>query len=380
MTHRDGQNNDSDDHMSHVVYSSDGSEFGSCPGTHPFKLPVIQLFFRINNYKGGHYTFSDGSSVFHADYISGWEETFLQSVLDNCQESTFDTPSQDSCRSHLNYRTPSFASYGNVDDPFSLMLQDLATLQPPKLDTQATIAPEPITGITSLPRGSCTGTLVPLSTPPSTTTQATTTTTQATTTTTEATTQATTTTTTTTQATTGTTEATTQAATTTQENTTTSATTTTTEATTQAATTTRPTTTITQATTTTEATTQATTTAVSDSTCLAICQEDHVFCRSDELEWCQEEARVNEMEDCKVEGLSACEEDLAVCQAACYNASASECEEEYVFCVEDHDNWCTEEHCFEEQEGLVCDEYLEECEGEGHQECLHELDICEGHW
>ena len=49
----DGVNLDSPDHTSHVVYSSDGTEDGSCPSSHPVKLPVIELFFRINHYKGG---------------------------------------------------------------------------------------------------------------------------------------------------------------------------------------------------------------------------------------------------------------------------------------------------------------------------------------
>lgn len=171
----DGVNLDPDDHMSHVVYSNDGTEFGDCPLSHPVKLPVIELFFRINNYKGGHYTFADDSSVYHADYISGWDQDFWQLVLDTCTESTFDTPSQDSCRGILNYRTPSFASYGAVENPFALMLQDLAALQPPPLDTQGTIAPEAITGIAVPPRGTCSGTLLPFPNAlPTTTTPATT--------------------------------------------------------------------------------------------------------------------------------------------------------------------------------------------------------------
>ena len=44
----------------------------------------VQLYFRVDDYKGGAYTFSDGTSVVHADYFSGWDEVALQKVLDEC--------------------------------------------------------------------------------------------------------------------------------------------------------------------------------------------------------------------------------------------------------------------------------------------------------
>ena len=37
---------------------------------------------------------------------------------------------------------------------------DLETIQPPPIDTKATISPEDVTNISSLPRGTCTGTLI----------------------------------------------------------------------------------------------------------------------------------------------------------------------------------------------------------------------------
>lgn len=83
----DGENLDSTDHVSHVAYSSDGTVEGDCPQSHPVRIPQISFYFRIFNYRGGHYTFSDGTSTFHADYMSGWEESVLQNVLDNCQEN-----------------------------------------------------------------------------------------------------------------------------------------------------------------------------------------------------------------------------------------------------------------------------------------------------
>ena len=40
---------------------------------------------------------------------------------------------------------------------------DLETFQPPPTDTRATISPEEVTSIPALPRGVCTGTLIPSS-------------------------------------------------------------------------------------------------------------------------------------------------------------------------------------------------------------------------
>ena len=59
---------------------------------------------------------------------------------------------------------------------------DLETIQPPLIDTKATISPEDVTNISSLPRGTCTGTLIPgdNSTTPATTSSPATTTDQAT--------------------------------------------------------------------------------------------------------------------------------------------------------------------------------------------------------
>ena len=47
---------------------------------------------------------------------------------------------------------------------------DLETIQPPPIDTRATISPEEVTNIPSLPRGVCTGSLIPGDNNPTTTT------------------------------------------------------------------------------------------------------------------------------------------------------------------------------------------------------------------
>ena len=58
---------------------------GDCPDTHPVRLPQIKLYTRIEPYLGGIHLFSDGTGDFHADYFSGWDSDFLQSVLDECE-------------------------------------------------------------------------------------------------------------------------------------------------------------------------------------------------------------------------------------------------------------------------------------------------------
>lgn len=81
---------DSADHTSHVAYTMDGELDGDCPSSHPNRLPQMKFFFRINNYSGGWHTFSNGSGIFHADYISGWDAVFLQGVLDDCETDSLD--------------------------------------------------------------------------------------------------------------------------------------------------------------------------------------------------------------------------------------------------------------------------------------------------
>lgn len=79
----DGVNLVSDDMMSHIAYDVEEGRFDAdCPTSHPVKLPEVHFYFRIKNYKGGSYTFSDGSSVMHSDYFSGWDQTKLQVRVD----------------------------------------------------------------------------------------------------------------------------------------------------------------------------------------------------------------------------------------------------------------------------------------------------------
>merc|ERR1712048_194757 len=74
------------DHMNHMAYTVDGSVAGACPDGYDRRLPQIQLFLRIHNYRGSTYQYvlSDEKDVFHIDFMNGWREGKLQEIIDNC--------------------------------------------------------------------------------------------------------------------------------------------------------------------------------------------------------------------------------------------------------------------------------------------------------
>lgn len=78
----DGINLDSPDHKSHVAFPDGEGENAPCPSTHPVRIPRLDFFIRWFNTPRAKWRFSDGSRTMHADYISGWDEGFLQSLLD----------------------------------------------------------------------------------------------------------------------------------------------------------------------------------------------------------------------------------------------------------------------------------------------------------
>lgn len=158
----DGVSLDSADHMSHVAYAEDGAWDGDCPSSHPVQIPQIHFYWRILNYEGGHHEFSDGSSNFHADYFSGWNESELQNTLDRCRNDGEAAMPDQWCEDHLTFRDAPKRT-GDTS-----IIERLHALQPtPRLATRATITDERITDVATLPRGACTGSLIPAaSTPP----------------------------------------------------------------------------------------------------------------------------------------------------------------------------------------------------------------------
>jgi hypothetical protein len=88
----DGENLDSDDHQSHVQYPSLVGD-GECP--EGFEVRLITLFYETiwatgdQRFQGrsGRWVLSNGDPTgfgYHADFITGWEEDFLQDAVDRC--------------------------------------------------------------------------------------------------------------------------------------------------------------------------------------------------------------------------------------------------------------------------------------------------------
>mmetsp|Transcript_7510 Transcript_7510/g.17513 ORF Transcript_7510/g.17513 Transcript_7510/m.17513 type:complete len:476 (-) Transcript_7510:758-2185(-) len=155
----------------HVAYgdftwpSGDDESFPDiqCPDSHPVKIPQIHLFFRISPYHGGWHTFSDGSSIFHADYVSGWNETTLQTLLDNCENKGDGAQPNHFCEDHLTFRdTPKCTNECLCDFADPILLEKIHAFQPATaLDIHGTIADEETEVIVgNLPRGTCNGLLV----------------------------------------------------------------------------------------------------------------------------------------------------------------------------------------------------------------------------
>ena len=76
---------DSPDHKSHMAYTVGGNVADPCPPGYDRRLPQVQLFVRITNYRGGTYVLSDLKDTFHVDFFNGWEEGKLQTIMDTCQ-------------------------------------------------------------------------------------------------------------------------------------------------------------------------------------------------------------------------------------------------------------------------------------------------------
>ena len=82
-----GELGDTGNHRSHMTFTSDGTVAGPCPTGYDRRLPQIQLFVRILNYRGDLYRYqlSDGQSGdWHVDFFNGWQPGKLQEIIDGC--------------------------------------------------------------------------------------------------------------------------------------------------------------------------------------------------------------------------------------------------------------------------------------------------------
>lgn len=146
-------------HSTHVEYANEEDE---CPSSHPIKIPQIHLFFRIMPYDGGWHTFADGSDVFHADYVSGWDQDFLQNVLDTCDNEGFGAMPNFFCEDMLTFRdAPKCTDEETCDFADPNLIEKVRAFQPDPLDITGTIvAEETAVVVGDLPRGTCNGSLV----------------------------------------------------------------------------------------------------------------------------------------------------------------------------------------------------------------------------
>ena len=159
------QINSPPDHTSHVEYSNDE---GDCPSTHPVKIPQIHLFFRIMPYDGGWHTFADDSGVFHADYVSGWDQNFLQNVLDTCDNDGDGAMPNFFCEDMLTFRdAPKCTDESTCDFADPNLIEKVRAFQPNSLDIAGTIVDEETSAVAGdLPRGTCIGSFVGGDIPP----------------------------------------------------------------------------------------------------------------------------------------------------------------------------------------------------------------------
>merc|ERR1712159_511527 len=150
---------------------------------------------------------------FHVDFFSGWDEKKLQSVLDSCENHSFEARPDAFCEDFLTFRgnLPHVTGTGDeeeeeedeftddedeftdeedgftdeedgftdeedgftdeedefTDEEYEFNLedgdiaQDLMKIQPEKLQTQRLVSPEKVSDIATLPRGACSGILLP---------------------------------------------------------------------------------------------------------------------------------------------------------------------------------------------------------------------------
>lgn len=89
----DGKNLDSADHRSHVTYGLDKSGNPSsidpktCPSSHPYKIPQLDLRVVYPIINGTGYELSDHTSQPHADFWNTWQQASLEKLIVDCLRS-----------------------------------------------------------------------------------------------------------------------------------------------------------------------------------------------------------------------------------------------------------------------------------------------------
>jgi uncharacterized protein DUF1996 len=83
----DGANSDSQDHKSHMAYSTrvQGERREVCPGAHPVPVPALTLEFHYPIPGGPPVRLASGNpSTAHADFMNGWDPEHLAHLIEVC--------------------------------------------------------------------------------------------------------------------------------------------------------------------------------------------------------------------------------------------------------------------------------------------------------
>lgn len=127
------------DPIGHMAYTTDGTVGGPCPAGYNKRVPQVQLFVRVNQYQGGTYQLSDGSNVFHVDFVNGWQEGKLEEILRKCVPSGL--PGYNPPCDCTQFLTENVNVSGTACDE----------------ETKQYVLNEDTNRVTSLPRGTCQG-------------------------------------------------------------------------------------------------------------------------------------------------------------------------------------------------------------------------------
>lgn len=78
----DGEHLDSEDHRSHVVYSTDGA----CPDSHPVHIPQLTVVVSLPVFGSDHDLSLASGNVYslHGDFFNGWEPDGLRREIEAC--------------------------------------------------------------------------------------------------------------------------------------------------------------------------------------------------------------------------------------------------------------------------------------------------------
>ncbi len=100
----DGMNLASDDHQSHMAYPEEATApnpgTGSCPNSHPVAIPEISYNFHVyvteetGSPSAWRFvtdpTGADGGTTFHGDWMNGWDEDVMTTIVENCLHGTLE--------------------------------------------------------------------------------------------------------------------------------------------------------------------------------------------------------------------------------------------------------------------------------------------------